>query len=261
MMTLSDVALLISVVFVGGGLWAAAPSQIFESHKDDILSGKCSQADGFSFGVGMARPRTASTRAAQATMDKARLSASANLVARFAIKSIVWPDSIKNEDRAPLLGYLAQRVSASAKIKDLEVVMATRDRAGICTVVAAAPDSSIFLADHLMTNDVLRTLLEPQFVRKHFDENRSAFHSLALAYGWTVPESLKGTNYNSWGDAQICEFCGITSQNDSKNVLPYDNGKTMTDEKKHADEVEEIIKPEFILPPTAVANENETIGF
>ena len=80
MMTLSDVALLISVVFVGGGLWAAAPSQIFESHKDDILSGKCSQADGFSFGVGMARPRTASTRAAQATMDKARLSASANLV-------------------------------------------------------------------------------------------------------------------------------------------------------------------------------------
>ena len=261
MMTLSDVALLISVVFVGGGLWAAAPSQIFESHKDDILSGKCSQADGFRFGVGMARPRTASTRAAQATMDKARLSASANLVARFAIKSIVWPDSIKNEDRAPLLGYLAQRVSASAKIKDLEVVMKTRDRAGICTVVAAAPDSSIFLADHLMTNDVLRTLLEPQFVRKHFDENRSAFHSLALAYGWTVPESLKGTNYNSWGDAQICEFCGITSQNDSKNVMPYDNGKTMTDEKKHADEVEEIIKPEFILPPTAVANENETIGF
>lgn len=261
MMTLSDVALFISVVFLGGGLWAAAPSQIFESYKDDILSGRCSHADGFSFGVGMAKPRTASTRAAQATMDKARLSANANLVARFAIKSIVWPDSIKNEDRAPLLGYLARKVSASAKIKDLEVVMATRDRAGICTVVAAAPDSSIFLADHLMTNDVLRTLLEPQFVRKHFDENRSAFHSLALAYGWTVPESLKGTNYNSWGDAQICEFCGITSQNDSKNVMPYDNGKTMTDEKKHADEVEEIIKPEFILPPTAVANENETIGF
>ena len=194
-------------------------------------------------------------------MDKARLSASANLVARFAIKSIVWPDSIKNEDRAPLLGYLAQRVSASAKIKDLEVVMATRDMSGICTVVAAAPDSSIFLAERLMTNDVLRILLEPQFVRKHFDENRRAFHSLALAYGWTVPESLKGTNYNSWGDAQICEFCGITSQNDSKNVMPYDNGKTMTDEKKHADEVEEIIKPEFVLPPTAVANENETIGF
>ena len=208
----------------------------------------------------MAKPRTASVRSAEAVIDKARLSATANLTARFATSSVAWPDSLAKEDKAALSAYLARRVSVRAKLSGLEVVLSKRGEDGICTVVVAVPDTSISMVEKITIKEAFKVLLEPRFMRAHFAENRRAFYSLASAAGRTLPEQLKGTDFNSWDDDQICAFCGISRQKAPNDATPENAGQA-DDSGATAADVEEIVRPEFVLPPSATANENETIGF
>ena len=261
MRMISDIALSVTIVLMGGGLWAATPMQVFELHKDDILSGKCAQVEGFSFGVGLAKPRTDTARSAQAAMDKARLAATANLTARSAMRSIIWPDSLTKEEIAVFSVWLAKRIPVRAKLCDLETVMSECGRGGICTAVVAVSDASIPRTKKITIEDAFKVLLDPYFMQSHFKENRKAFYSLFAAAGRMLPKSLEGVDFNLWSDEQIRMFCGIPRNEDS-SVSEASNGRANGDESTSSStEAEEIVRPEFVLPPLATANENETIGF
>lgn len=134
-----NLALLVTIALSCGSLRAATPAGAFEANRDSVLSGKCVEADGVMFGIGVARPRSDSSASRLAAREKARLAAKANLIARKVICGIVWPDNVDIDRRREIVEKVVPFVSAKATVKGLESVYSNSEPDGQATAVVAAP--------------------------------------------------------------------------------------------------------------------------
>lgn len=217
-----DIALLAMVALTCGSLLAATPSVVFAANRNAVLSGECVEADGISFGVGIASPRADSARSKSAALEKAKLAAKANLIVRRAIGAIVWPDDVDADRRLEIAKIIGPLASAKAQVTGLESVHSSVDANGRSTVVVAVPSGNISGVKALTYADAL----------KLFEESKRR--------------------------AQTLETQPTEPQKDNVQKSESANGKDGDNDGAVVDESEQV---KFILPKGVSASENETIGF
>lgn len=264
MMMHSNVLVVLMSCLMAGGTYAATPFEAFKSNREAVLSGQCLISEGCRFGIGTATPKNSSTASEGAAKEKARLQAQVNLICRKAAEGIAWPDAIGPSLRPVLAACVASRLSLTATVSGVETVYSSRDDSGRHTVVVAAPESSLEGVRGASFADVQRLLLDGHWLKRHM----SGPHAKELYEFYLtqkpLPDALKGTEFMSWNEIQMNLFCGLPPPVVSSNCQPTINGcatNNLTTAAVAIQEEEEEIHPEFILPPYATGNENETIGF
>lgn len=231
---------------------AGTYQDVFNANKDAILSGQCLSSDGVSFGIGIGVPRGASVAQQEAAVAKARLAATVNLLCRKSAASIIWPSNLDKKHLPLLSAYVARELTLNCKIDGVENVYVCSDTNGVRTAVVAADDKGLNSVPRATLADAKRVLLRPEWMKKHFGSCQDALYSFYLTQK-QLPKSLQGTDPSTWTNAQIDMFCGI------KTGESTGEGCVKDVEQEEIDAAS--ILPQFVLPPYATANENETIGF
>lgn len=235
-------------------VYAGTYQDAFEANRDSVLAGQCISVDDVFFGIGIGIPRGSSVAQQEAAVAKARLSATVNLLCRKAASSIVWPVGLDRKYQAQLSAYVARELTMSCKVEGLETVYVGQDTNGVRTAVVAVNVKALSSVPRATLADAQRILLRPLWMKKHFHACRDAlcaFYQTQKA----LPESLQGVDPATWTETQIDTFCGVKP--DVKETVTAESAK----ESKEDDQEEETFLPQFILPPYATDNENETIGF
>ena len=217
-----DIALVAMVALTCGSLSAATPSVAFSANRDAILSGECTEADGISFGIGVASPRSDSARSKSAAVEKAKLAAKANLIVRKAIGAIVWPDDIDADRRLEIAAKIGPFASAKAQVTGLESVHSFVDANGRSTVVVAVPSGNISGVKALTYAEALKLFEES---KRQAERQRA--------------QTIEPQKDNA-------------QKSEPENEKDDDNDGAVVDESEQA---------KFMLPKGVSASENETIGF
>ncbi len=227
------VAFMASVSF---GVAAATPNEVFSANKEQILSGTCFQADGYCFGVGKVMPRSAKPNAIKAAANKAALEATANLVCRKAVASVVWPDNMAPDERQRLSQLVSGRITLTATIQGILTVYSKGDSNSVQTVVVSAPEKNLSGVPALSYAKI------QQIVRQI--EETKARRLAQLQAEKKERETLVQTNIVK------------TVVEERKTPIQTNIVETVEEEEEQLE-----VLPVFILPPYATGNENETIGF
>ena len=217
-----DITLVAMIALTCGSLSAATPSVVFAAKRDAVLSGECTEADGVLFGVGVASPCSDSARSKSAAVEKARLVATANLIVRKAIGTIVWPDDVDADRRLEIAAKIGPFVSAKAKVAGVESVHSSVDVNGRSTVVVAVHSGSICGVKALTYAEALKLFEE---CKRQAQKQKDQVTDQQKDNG-QKPEPADGED--------------------------DDNDGAVVDEPEQA---------KFILPKGVSASENETIGF
>lgn len=239
-------------ILICASSFAGTYQEVFNANKDAILSGQCLSADAVSFGIGIGVPRGSSVVQQEAAVAKARLAATVNLLCRRSASSIVWPSSLDKKHLPLLSAHVARELTLNCKVDGVETVYVSSDTNGVRTAVVATAVKGLDAVPRATLADAKRILLRPEWMKRHFSACRDALYSFYLTQK-ELPNSLQGTDPSAWTNAQIDTFCGIKPG----GATGEESGKDVEQEEIDA----AAILPQFVLPPYATANENETIGF
>lgn len=239
------------VILIGASVIADTCQEAFTANKEAVLEGRCLANEDVCFGIGRGAPRGDSTLQQEAASRKAELAAKVNLICRKSASGIVWPENIASEARALLAGLTARELTLSAHIAGVEVVYRAKDTNLVQTVVVAVKAEALNGVPLATFSDAKRILLDPHWLKRNFRKYQDALYAFYLSQK-PLPEKLRGTSYREWSDAQLDDFCGLqnTAENPVSSAIVDENG---------SEDIEFL--PQFILPPYATTNENETIGF
>lgn len=243
-------------ILTSASVMASTCSEEFASNKDAVLAGTCLSSGDVCFGIGKGFPRGNSVLQQEAARNKAELAAKVNLICRKSASGIVWPKNIAPEHQAILAALTARKLTLSACVKGVEVVYRAMDANRVQTAVVAVKSDALNAVPLATFADAKRILLEPHWLKRNFRKYSDVLYAFYLSQK-QLPESLRGTSYREWTDAQLNEFCGIP--NVIKPSQAHNPPSPVLEEVKESEDVEFL--PQFILPPYATANENETIGF
>ena len=241
-------------ILTGASLMASTCTEAFVANKEAVLEGRCLTSGDVCFGIGKGTPRGNSALQQEAASSKAELAAKVNLICRKSASGIIWSKNIAPEYQAILAALTARELTVAANIKGIEVVYRAKDANLVYTVVVAAKADALDAVPLATFADAKRILLEPHWLKRNFKKYPDALYAFYISQK-ALPESLRGTSCKEWTEAQLNEFCGLPNVS-----APSSTDNSMVSEKvKEPEEVEFL--PQFILPPYATANENETIGF
>lgn len=140
MTTLSKALLLAALPLCHAG--AVSPGDAFATHREGVLSGTVTAADGVRFGTARVRPISDSSASDTAARNKSRPLASANLLLRVMAERVEWPEALSEETRHALSEALAERLNLSATVRGPQIVWQARE-AGRWVAVAALPEAEV----------------------------------------------------------------------------------------------------------------------
>ncbi len=121
MMTRSK-TLILCTLLLATPLLGEVPANLFQSHRERILSGETSSVEGYTFGVGYATPRAATLNAKKIAKDRSALLAQSNLLTNIKLSGIVFPDWLTQEERRQLLNMMRKNLSATEMLEGLQTI-------------------------------------------------------------------------------------------------------------------------------------------
>lgn len=151
---------LIAVVILGAvAASAATPGEVYDRQRDAILSGAVSASERFCFGVGRAASARSSSASRQAAKGRAELLAVNDLLARQALESIRWPDSLGESDRRLLEEAIRGNLSSRVTLKGLQTIASDWDGSS-WTVVVSVPEEQLDSNRRMTFEEVRAQLLD-----------------------------------------------------------------------------------------------------
>ena len=254
MMMPSKMRLLATMLFcaVGGSLFASAPADLFLAHREAILSGACKEVEGVTFGVGQASARSESAPGREAAWAKADLGARANLVARKALAGMTWQGDLTPEARRSLEAVVESELEVKATVRGALPVF-REELPEACRVVVACEAKGLASVPKATPEQVRAILLNPQVLKRHFRQHGEALIAYVRAQR-PLPESLRGTDWRTWSEAQLNLFCGIpASVPKATPILPA--------QTQGEGALPKVARPYDPNAPYIRENINDTIGF
>lgn len=107
---------------LGVGAFASTPSELFTTHREQILSAPVTQCETYCFGVGSAKASSSSANARRIAKEKAALLALDHLIRYSVLRDVVWPDALFGGIREQIASAYIKCITVDVKIKKAQTV-------------------------------------------------------------------------------------------------------------------------------------------
>ncbi len=129
------------VIMIGTLLLATAlpgevPANLFQSHREVILSGEITAVGEYTLGVGYAVPRATTPNAKHIAKERSNLLAQSNLLANIKLAKVTFPETLTPQECRFLLQLMRQNMSVSTTLEGLQTIHQSWDGTAWTSVVS-----------------------------------------------------------------------------------------------------------------------------